>query len=82
MVGCVETLLGCYAKEWHKHVSPTTPELIMPNQMAMVVLRQLEKVLPLSDSSKSDEATEIDRLTKRASETYAAMVDNAKRMKL
>ena len=52
----------------------------MPNQMAMVLYRQLQQVLPTTEQCE-DDAADIERLTKRASETYTAMVANAKRYK-
>ena len=82
LAGCVETLLGSQARLWHQgDKGCPDSELIMPNQMAMVILRQLEKVLPL-DSSEGTDAEDVERLAKRAVESYDAMVSNAKRLKL
>jgi len=78
--GCVEAILGTQAAKWHQDVKGDPPDLVMPNQMAMVLYRQLGQVLPIAEQS-GDDAADIERLTKRASETYTAMVANAKRYK-
>jgi len=77
---CVEAILGTQASKWHLEVRGDSPDLVMPNQMAMVLYRQLQQVLPTTEQCE-DDAADIERLTKRASETYTAMVANAKRYK-
>ena len=82
LAGCVDTLLGSQARLWHQgDKGCPDSELIMPNQMAMVLLRQLEQVLPL-ESCEGTDTDDVERMTKRAMESYDAMVLNAKRLKL
>jgi len=80
LAGCLDTLLGPLARLWHQGVNADA-EKIMPNQMAMVLLRQLSLVLPLTTDDGDDQA-DVERLTKRATESYDAMVIHAKRLKL
>jgi len=83
LTGCIATLLGTYATAWHTGVEPSGA-LIMPNQCALLLHRQLQRVCKLADSEAgaSAESDPHPDLQEKAMTSYAALQDRAKRLRL
>ena len=82
LTGVLEALLGANCRTWHAgvNVQADAGELIMPNQMAMILLKQLTKVLPTEE--EQEDAEEAEKIAKRACEAYDCLMARTKRLKI
>jgi len=74
---CITTLLGSQCRIWHQTVQ-SNADTVIPNQMAMVLSRQLAQMCDLSNDAELD----VEEFKHKAEASYTTLHNSAKRHKM